>query len=48
MNTQTAASEPAAAGTDRKALYAGVGIAAVVLAAVGAGALAWRKRRSRS
>ncbi|MCC9183185.1 hypothetical protein LOC73_21270 [Mycolicibacterium mageritense] len=48
VNTQTAASEPAAAGTDRKALYAGVGIAAVVLAAVGAGALAWRKRRSRS
>ncbi|WP_396918842.1 hypothetical protein [Mycolicibacterium sp.] len=48
VNTQTTASEPAAAGTDRKALYAGVGIAAVVLAAVGAGALAWRKRRSRS
>lgn len=47
VNTATAQPESVAATSDRKALYLGIGAVVVVLAALGAGAIAWRGRRSR-
>jgi hypothetical protein len=48
VNTATTAQpETMAATTDHKALYLGIGAVVVVLAALGAGAIAWRGRRSR-
>ncbi|WP_231376694.1 hypothetical protein [Mycobacterium sp. 141] len=47
VNAETAQPESVTASSGRKALYLGIGAVVVVMAALGAGAIAWRGRRSR-